>query len=92
MAHAHVRLKNEFTKDEKYHNLMRCLCWGFTALWKVNVITVPGQAETYYPVNQSLASTPPVVTDNYRWAITAEITIVQNVQPSPNSWGIRKGR
>ena len=22
---AHVRLKNEFMDDEKYHNLMRCL-------------------------------------------------------------------
>ena len=30
-------------------------------------------------------------TDNYRWVRTAETTVFQNVQPSPNSWGIRKG-
>ena len=31
---------------------------------------------------------PPVVTDNCRWVITAETTIFQNVQQSPNRWGI----
>ena len=25
----HVRLKNEFTEDEKYHNLMRWLTYAF---------------------------------------------------------------
>ena len=37
--------------------------------------TVPGQAQTYLAVNQYLASTPPVVTDNYRWVITTETTL-----------------
>ena len=25
---AHARLKNEFTEDEKYHNLMAWVIWG----------------------------------------------------------------
>ena len=35
-------------------------------------------------------TTPPVVTDNYRWVITAETTIFQNAQLVPNIRGIRK--
>ena len=33
----------------------------------------------FLAVNQYLASTPPVVTDNYRWVKTAETTIFQYV-------------
>ena len=51
---------------------------------QLRINTVPGQAKTYKAVNQYLASTPPVVTDNYRWVRTAQTTIFQNVQPSPN--------
>ena len=41
-------------------------------------------------VNQYLASTPLVVTDNYRWVIKAETTIFQFVLPSPKkSVGIK---
>ena len=45
--------------------------------------TVPGQASTYQAVNQYLASTPPVVTDNYRCVITADTTIFQYVPVLP---------
>ena len=31
---AHVRLKNEFTEDENYHNLMRLICFN-GEIWKI---------------------------------------------------------
>ena len=34
-------------------------------------------------LTSTLASAPPVVTDNYRWVITAETTIFQYIQLTP---------
>ena len=41
------------------------------------VNTFPGQALTFLVDNQYSMSTPPVVTDKYRWVIMAETTIFQ---------------
>ena len=40
-------------------------CFASTRIVSLYMYTVPGQASTYQAVNQYLASTPPVVTDNY---------------------------
>ena len=34
---AHVRLKNEFTEDEKYHNLMRWLIFSVSAFLSMHI-------------------------------------------------------
>ena len=49
-----VRLKNEFTEDEKYHNLMRWLIWKHSLIWALASCTFVVAQLTYDSYNQLL--------------------------------------